>query len=103
MMLPEAQRVFGEFLAPLGVDEFLDQGLSGGFRSVPTTGNAARLALLGPEPEALLAGATHLAAKLTYHSANALGPAPSLAGVADAADFRARIEAFHRRLIVTGW
>jgi hypothetical protein len=95
MMLPQAQRVFAEFLAPLGLDEFLDQGLAGGFRSVPHGGNAARLELLGPEPEALLAGAVHLAPKLTYHSANALGPAPSLAGVTDAADFRSRIAAFH--------
>lgn len=97
MMLPEAREVFGAFLAPLSLDEFLDQGLSGGFRAVPYEGAAARLQLLGPEPQALLAGAVHLAPQLTFHSANPLGPPPCLAGVADADDFLGRIGAFQAR------
>lgn len=97
MMLEDAQQRLGEFLSPLTVDVFLGEGLSGGFRLVRHDGASSRAGLLGPDPEALLASATHLAADLTYHSANASGPPPSLAGVADPADFRARIAAFHAR------
>ena len=49
MMLPEAREVFGAFLAPLSLDEFLDVALSGRFRAVPHDGAAARLQLLGPD------------------------------------------------------
>jgi bifunctional lysine-specific demethylase and histidyl-hydroxylase MINA len=97
MSLEDAQARLGRFLSPLGVDEFLDQALTGGVCPIPYDGRARRLDLLGPDPEALLAGAVHLAPKLTFHSANPLGPPPSLADVTDAADFRARIETFHAR------
>ncbi|HET7758215.1 MAG TPA: cupin domain-containing protein, partial [Steroidobacteraceae bacterium] len=53
--------------------------------------------LLGPDPEATLLAAFQLAPKLTFHSANPSGPAPSLQGVTDTADFRRRIEQFHER------
>jgi hypothetical protein len=97
MMSAEAQRRVGEFLSPLSVETFLGEGLGGGFRIVRHDGRALRAGLLGPDPQALLAGAFHLAADLTYHSANASGPPPSLVGVGDAADFRERIAAFHAR------
>jgi len=97
MLFPEAQRKLAQFLAPLGLDEFLDQTLVGGFRRIARDSRAARLDLLGADPEGLLAGAVHLAPKLTFHSANPGGPPPSLAGVEDAADFRRRIAAFHDR------
>jgi bifunctional lysine-specific demethylase and histidyl-hydroxylase MINA len=45
----------------------------------------------------VLGGAFQLADRLTFHSANPLGPAPSLEGVRDAADFRERIAQFHAR------
>ena len=97
MKLEDAQRRLGEFLSPLDVDAFLGEGLAGGFRLVRHDARSSRAGLLGPDPEALLASAVHLASDLTYHSANASGPPPSLAGVADAADFRERISAFHAR------
>jgi len=97
MMLAEARRRVGEFLSPLAVDGFLGEGLTGGFRLVRHDGRSSRARLLGPDPEAVLAGAFHLASDLTWHSANASGPPPSLAGVRDAADFRERIAAFHAR------
>jgi len=97
MILEDAQRRLGEFLSPLAVDTFLGEGLSGGFRLVRHDSRSSRAGLLGPDPETLLASAVHLASDLTYHSANASGPPPSLAGVADAPDFRARIAAFHAR------
>ncbi|HXY98020.1 MAG TPA: cupin domain-containing protein [Steroidobacteraceae bacterium] len=97
MLFPEAQRTLQQLLAPLTLDEFLDKTLSGGFCRIDGAGATERLALLGPDPRAVLIEAFHLAPKLTFHSANPSGPAPSLEGVADAADFRARIEEFHAR------
>lgn len=97
MMLEDARRRLGEFLSPLGVDAFLGEGLAGGFRLVRQDGHDTRAMLLGPDPQAMLAAAVHLAPDLTYHSANAGGPPPSLARVAGPDDFRDRIAAFHAR------
>ena len=97
MLFPEAQRTLQQLLAPLTLDEFLDKTLSGGLQRIDGTGAAERAALLGPDPRAVLSSAFQLAPKLTFHSANPLGPPPSLQGVADAADFRARLEQFHAR------
>jgi bifunctional lysine-specific demethylase and histidyl-hydroxylase MINA len=95
MLFQDAQRTLEQFLAPLTIDEFLDQVLSGGFRKIDGSDASARLGLLGPDPRELLLQAPQLADKLTFHSANALGPPPSLAGIADAGEFRRRIEQFH--------
>ena len=103
MLLPEAQRRLAQFLAPLDLDEFLDQTLAGGFRRIAHDGRAPRLELLGADPERLLGGAWRLAPQLTFHSANPAGPPPSLAGVEDAADFRRRIAAFHERNYSVRW
>jgi hypothetical protein len=97
MLFPEAQRILQQLLAPLTLDEFLDQTLSGGLHRIEGGGAAERIALLGPDPRSVLIDAFHLAPKLTFHSANPLGSPPSLEGVADASDFRARIEQFHAR------
>jgi hypothetical protein len=97
MLFPEAQRTLQQLLAPLTLDEFLDQTLNGGVRRIDGAGAAERIALLGPDPRAVLIAAFHLAPRLTFHSANPTGPPPTLAGVADAADFRARIAQFHAR------
>lgn len=95
MLLEDAERTLATVLAPLTVDAFIDEVLPGGFRIVRHDGAARRGRLLGSDPGATLAGAVHLAGKLTWHSANALGAAPSLACVSNAADFRDRIAAFH--------
>jgi hypothetical protein len=98
MMFPDAQRLVAQFLAPLSLDEFLDRTLSGAFiRSAAPASALARTELLGSDPEATLGAAYELADKLTFHSANPLGPPPSLEGISGAADFRARIEEFHAR------
>ena len=98
MMFQDAQRLVAQFLAPLSLDEFLDRTLSGAFiRIAAPPGALARTELLGSDPEATLGAAYELAGKLTFHSANPLGPPPSLEGIAGAADFRARIEEFHAR------
>jgi bifunctional lysine-specific demethylase and histidyl-hydroxylase MINA len=86
-----------QFLAPLSPEEFFDRTLAGGLRKVDGEPAAPRTTLLGPDPQALLTAALHLAPKLTFHSSNPTGPAPSLNSVTDAADFRRRIEEFHAR------
>ena len=95
MLFQEAQRALGQFLAPLTVEEFFERTLTGGFRRIAHDGSGACAALLGPQPQATLLAAFELAPKLTFHSANALGPPPSLSGIADADTFRRRIEQFH--------
>jgi bifunctional lysine-specific demethylase and histidyl-hydroxylase MINA len=97
MLFDEARQTWAEFLAPTTLEEFLDQTLSGGFRKLPGNAASARTLLLGPDPEALLGQAYELAPKLTFHSANPLGPAPALEGISDAAEFRRRIDEFHAR------
>jgi bifunctional lysine-specific demethylase and histidyl-hydroxylase MINA len=97
MLFQDAQRKLQEFLAPLTVDEFLGRTLTGGFCRIAAAGPGRRSELLGPDPQAALLGAVHLAPRLTFHSANPVGAAPSLAGIADADDFRQRIAAFHAR------
>jgi hypothetical protein len=79
------------------LEEFLDRILIGGFRHVPGGGALPRADLLGPSPEAALVDAFHLAPQLTFHSANPLGPPPSLETVADREDFQHCIEEFHAR------
>jgi bifunctional lysine-specific demethylase and histidyl-hydroxylase MINA len=86
-----------QFLAPLPVEEFFDRVLPGGFCKVAGDAAAPRTMLLGPDPQALLTDAVHLAPKLTFHSANPTDAAPSLESVQDAADFRQRIDEFHAR------
>jgi hypothetical protein len=97
MMFQDAQRTLEGFLSPLSLDEFLDRTLVGGFGRIGTGAIAARTELLGPHPTELLLRAQHLAATLTYHSANPAGPPPSLKAVADEADFRSRIAQLHAR------
>jgi hypothetical protein len=97
MLLSDAQRALQQLLAPLTLDEFLDRTLAGGLHKLIGAGSAERRALFTEDPRAVLGAAFELAPRLTFHSANPLGPAPSLEGVADAADFRARIAQFHAR------
>jgi len=95
--LQDAQQTVGHFLSPLTVDQFLDEVLLGGFAKIGGNRQAGRTDLLGADPQSALLEAVHLAPKLTFHSANASGPPPSLAGVRDRADFQERIAEFHAR------
>ena len=97
MLFHDARRMLDQFLYPLPLDEFLDDTLVGGFRRIPGGGDFPRVDLLGPNPESSLLDAFHLAPKLTFHSANPLGPPPSLETITDREDFRRRIEEFHAR------
>src|SRR3954453_9610480 len=96
-MLQDAQLTVGKFLDPLTVEDFLGRILLGGVSKIAAGDTAARTELLGPDPSALLTASFQLAPKLTFHSANPLGPPPSLAGIAHADDFRQRIGQFHER------
>jgi bifunctional lysine-specific demethylase and histidyl-hydroxylase MINA len=98
MMFQEAQSTLEEFLRPVTLEEFLERMLLGGFRRIDGAGTtSSRTGLLGADPESVLLNAYHLAPQLTFHSANAAGAPPSLAGVAGAADFQQRIAQFHAR------
>lgn len=97
MIFQDAQRRLEQFLYPLSLDEFLDSTLTGSFRRIASGGASPRVDVLGPSPESSLLDAFHLAPKLTFHSANPLGPPPSLEAVSDREDFRRRIEEFHAR------
>src|SRR5579863_8391192 len=97
MLFTDAQRTLQRFLSPLTLEEFLDRALNGGLKRVEGAEAAERSTVLGPDPRAVLGAAFQLAPKLTFHSANALGPAPSLEAVRDAGDFRERIAQFHAR------
>jgi hypothetical protein len=97
MRFEDAQRALAQFLAPLTLDEFLDKTLTGGFCRIEGEAASPRTALLGADPQSVLLEAFRLAPKLTFHSANPLGPPPPLEGIADAGDFRQRIEQFHAR------
>ena len=101
MLFEAAQVILQRFLSPLTLDEFLDRTLTHGAKSVPGTGaglaSNARTELLGADPQQRLLEAVHLAPKLTFHSANPLGPAPSLQAIRDSEDYRERIELFHTR------
>ena len=97
MMFQEAQALLARFLSPLTLDEFLDHTLVGGFTRIAGNATASRTALLGADPESVLLGAFHLAPKLSFHSANPVGPPPALENVAGAADFQRRIAEFHAR------
>lgn len=96
-MLEDAQRTVAKFLAPLSIDDFLGRVLLGGASRIEAADARSRTELLGPDPSSVLTAAVQLAPKLTFHSANPSGPPPSLAGIADADEFRRRIEQFHAR------
>ncbi|HEY3785949.1 MAG TPA: cupin domain-containing protein [Steroidobacteraceae bacterium] len=97
MRLQDAQLAVSRFLAPLTLDEFLDEILVGGFARIGGNRLAGRGDLLGPDPQSVLLQAVHLASKLTFHSANPTGPPPSLHAVRDQADFGERLAQFHSR------
>jgi bifunctional lysine-specific demethylase and histidyl-hydroxylase MINA len=97
VLFQDAQRLLGQFFSPLPLDEFLDATLSGGFVRLRVGDGFPRADLLGPDPAATLLNAYALASKLTFHSANPLGPAPNLQSVVDRTDFQQRIEQFHTR------
>ena len=97
MLLEESCRTLEQFLFPLTLAEFLDDGLTGGFRKIPANGRPFRLELLGSDPGQVLLEAFHLAPKLTFHSANPLGSPPSLFSITDEPTFRSRIAQFHSR------
>lgn len=97
MMLRDAQATLAQFLFPLPLDEFLDTTVTGRFTRIDSGGTFPKAELLGADPQSLLLDAFPLAPKLTFHSANPLGPPPQLDAIADRADFRRRIEEFHAK------
>ena len=97
MRLSDALEILAEVLAPQGSSDFLSQLTSGTWHRLPGGPSDARLELLGADPRETLCAAYPVATDLTYHSANAVDPAPALRGFPDAASFRAQIATFHER------
>ncbi|MGD0190703.1 MAG: cupin domain-containing protein [Rhizomicrobium sp.] len=98
MILQEAQRIVEQVLAPLTLDEFLDDVLGKRFVKVPCSTQSDRISLLGADPESVILGAYRDAAPhLGFHSASPSGPAPAVEAVADARAFRTKIDSFHSR------
>jgi hypothetical protein len=97
MRLPDALAALDAVLAPDTSGDFLNGLATGQWRRLPTATSPERLNLLGADARETLAGATAIATELTYHSANATMPAPTLQPCADAAQFRAQIAHFHDR------
>ena len=80
-----------QLLAPLAVDEFLDRTLTGGPRKLAGEATPARTALLGADPQALLAGAVQLAPQIVVAGGDPADDSRGLASVTDAAGFRERL------------
>jgi hypothetical protein len=92
MLFEDARQRLQQFLSPLPLEDFLDRALSGGFLKIPHPQAPGKTELLGPDPHRVLLQAFHLAPKLTFHSANPLGPPPfpDLRPLSPAADGVAR-------------
>jgi hypothetical protein len=96
MTLQDAHRILQQVLAPMPLDVFLDETL--GRRVVKVGGEASgeRVQMLGDNPErAILEAYGYFSPKLGYHAAEPSGPPPVIEPAADAAAFKAKIEAFH--------
>jgi hypothetical protein len=98
MIIQDAQRIVGQVLAPLTLDEFLDDVLGKRFVKVPGSVQRDRLSLLGSDPESVILSAYKEAAPyLGFHSASPTGPAPAVEAVADVRSFKSKIDSFHSR------
>ena len=97
MRLPDALAALDAVLAPDTSDGFLNGLAAGAWRRLPAAATRERLNLLGADARETLTGAFGIATELTYHSANAEMPAPTLRPFTDAAEFRAQIADFHDR------
>jgi hypothetical protein len=100
MLLSDAHAALQKVLDPLPVDRFLDEVLGQGFIKVAGGAAAYRAAILGPDPDKAILGAfDRLAGKITCHAERPLGPPPKPAPAADAAAFKASVDAHH----ALGW
>ena len=98
MIIPEALGIVQRAVAPMPMEEFLNESLSQSVVKIAGTGQEYRANLLGAEPErAILNAFAHLAPRIGYHAAAPLGPPPLIEPVAGADAFRAKIADFHAR------
>jgi hypothetical protein len=98
MILSQAQRILQAMLAPMPLDTFLNDVLGKRFVKLEAGKNPARQNLMGNDPEGAILGAfDRLAAKITSHAAEPVGPPPQTMRLADAASFRKKIDEFHER------
>jgi hypothetical protein len=97
MIQRHAEHILQRILDPFPLDAFLDEVLGKRFLKIQAK-NAARLGLLGDDPEtAVLADFARVAHKIGFHAAAPTGPAPRADPAPSAAAFKAMVEAFHDR------
>src|SRR5437016_10645 len=96
MLFRDAHRILQQILAPMPLDDFLDETLGRRFVKIPGDSDSCRVRLLGEDPERVILDAFRdLAPNIALHAAEPTGPPPQIGPVADSRAFKARIEAFH--------
>jgi len=96
MILSQAEDLLQTVLGDVTLDDFLDEVVGKRFIKADGAGAEMRKGLMGADAEAcILADYARLAPKIGYHALAATGPAPEIQPVADAAAFKAKVEAFH--------
>jgi len=96
MLFQDAHRILQQFLAPMPLDEFLDETLGRHFAKIPVDSHNRRVGLFGEDPEQLILDSFRdLAPTIGFHAAEPKGPPPKIEPVTDSRAFKAKIEAFH--------
>jgi hypothetical protein len=96
MIFQDAQRTLQRILAPMPLDQFLDETLGRRFVKISGDGTSYRAALLGNDPERVILDAfREVAPHIGFHAAAPKGPPPSIEAVSDSHAFKRKIEAFH--------
>lgn len=96
MLFQDAHEILQRILAPMSLDNFLDDTLGRCFAKVSGDRQSYRTTLLGDDAEgAILNAFRDLAPNIGFHAAEPKGPPPSIEPVADSRAFRAKVESFH--------
>jgi hypothetical protein len=96
MIFRDATQTLQRMLAPVPLDEFLDETLGRRFIKIAGDGQSDRALLLGNDPERIILDAfREVAPNIRYHSAAPSGSPPSIEPVSDSRAFKAKIDAFH--------
>lgn len=96
MLFQDAHRILQRILAPMSLDNFLDDTLGQCFAKVPGDRQSYRTTLLGDDPESLILGEFRdIAPNIGFHASEPKGPPPKIEPVPDSRAFKAKIEAFH--------
>ena len=96
MNLQSAHEILQRIFTPEPLDRFLDEILGQRFLKVAGVGQDYRAGLLGADPQqAILEAFGEISPHIGFHSAEPLGPPPSIEPVASIPAFKTKISAFH--------